>query len=269
MFSICEYFGVDGLSIDIKSSSPPRSALGGSSVAAVALVGALMDITGQCEGGRLPLDRIVLLAYAIESSVLRVPCGMQDQLAAAYGGVNAWCFNGDVAGIPYKRRVLVSKGDYANLEKRIMAAYCGEPHESVNINGKWVEHFMKSENRSVWHGIMECSNSFAEALMLGNYEEAARWMNRETDIRMEMTPDVLDSTGKILAEAARKRNCGFRFTGAGGGGCVWALGEEASLALLRSDWSEILGKSKGAGFLDTAIDADGLRKETVIGVGGV
>lgn len=261
MFAICEHFGVDGLAIDIRSSSPPRSALGGSSVAAVALIGALMKITNQCPDGRLPLDRIVLLAYAIESSVLRVPCGMQDQLAAAYGGVNAWCFTGDVTDVPYERRVIVPPAGYPELEQRIMAAYCGEPHESVNINGKWVDHFMRAKDRSVWREIMACSASFAEALYLENYDEAARWMTRETEIRMGLTPDVLDGTGKQLAKAAERRGCGVRFTGAGGGGCVWALGETDRLEGLRTDWSEILGRTPNAGFLDVAVDGEGLRAE--------
>ncbi|MFW6364320.1 MAG: bifunctional hydroxymethylpyrimidine kinase/phosphomethylpyrimidine kinase, partial [Spirochaeta sp.] len=33
---------------------------------------------------------------------------------------------------------------------------------------------------------------------------------------------VLDDIGAALVEAARKNGCGGRFTGAGGGGCLWA-----------------------------------------------
>ena len=40
MFAIAAYFGIEGVHIDIASSSPPRSALGGSSAAAVALIAA-------------------------------------------------------------------------------------------------------------------------------------------------------------------------------------------------------------------------------------
>ena len=50
-------------------------------------------------------------------------------------------------------------------------------------------------------------------------------MNRETDVRRQMTPDVLNDIGKTLVELAKKNKCGARFTGAGGGGCIWALGE--------------------------------------------
>ena len=40
VFAIAAYFGVAGVHIDIQSASPPRSALGGSSAAGVALIGA-------------------------------------------------------------------------------------------------------------------------------------------------------------------------------------------------------------------------------------
>ncbi|MBU1169247.1 MAG: galactokinase [Proteobacteria bacterium] len=262
MLSICDYFDAHGLHIDIRSSSPPRSALGGSSVAAVALIGALMTATGETEGDALPLDHIVRLAYAIESSVLRVPCGMQDQLAAAFGGVNAWRFTGDVMGPPYERKVVVEPSGYKALESRILAAYCGDPHESVNINGKWVNHFMTGSDRGVWKNIIASCTRFAEALAQGDYNEAALLMNQETELRLKMTPDVLDATGKKLAGLAREKGCGARFTGAGGGGCVWAVGEAGNIKDLKAEWAHVISETPQAGFLDTTISSQGLEQET-------
>ena len=43
MFAIAAYFRAGGIHIQIESASPPRSALGGSSAAAVALVAALAE----------------------------------------------------------------------------------------------------------------------------------------------------------------------------------------------------------------------------------
>ncbi|GAB6096355.1 hypothetical protein JCM14469_26080 [Desulfatiferula olefinivorans] len=263
MLSICDYFHADGVHIDIRSSSPPRSALGGSSVAAVALIAALMIARGDIpENGPLPLDAIVLLAYAVESSVLRVPCGMQDQLAAAYGGVNAWRFTGDVTGSPWERRPLLSPASYPSLEGAVLAAYGGDPHESVNINGKWVSHFMAGKDRTVWFEILDCCNGFADALAAGDYLRAAEWMNRETDLRVGLTPDVFDETGRRLAELARAAGCGVRFTGAGGGGCVWALGEPAAIATVKNNWGPVLRSRPHADFLSTVIAAQGLRVES-------
>lgn len=58
-------------------------------------------------------------------------------------------------------------------------------------------------------------------------------MNEETEIRLAMTPDVLDETGKKLYESAKKIQCGSRFAGAGGGGCVWAIGSSDNISKLK------------------------------------
>ena len=74
-------------------------------------------------------------------------------------------------------------------------------------------------------------------------------MNQETRIRLEMTPDVLDNTGKNLFESALQHQCGARFTGAGGGGCLWAVGEEENLANLNESWKSYLHLYKTHKFL--------------------
>lgn len=261
MLCICDYFNANGVHVSIQSASPPRSALGGSSVAAVALIAGLIAVAENIDPSMLPLDRIVLLAYAIESSVLRVPCGMQDQLAAAYGGVNAWRFTGDVVGLPYERRIILPPSAYPKLESSILAAYCGDPHESVNINGKWVDHFMKAADRSLWHDIMDLTRKFSDAVAVEDYDTAAILMNRETDLRLSMTPDVLDNTGYRLAQCAKEAHCGIRFTGAGGGGCVWAVGRPEHIQALKPLWAEVLADHDDAGFLETIIARNGLKIE--------
>jgi len=96
IFAIAAYFRAEGVHIQIDSSSPPRSALGGSSAAAVALVSAFSKVQHKKGEALLSRKKIALLAQTIEASVAGVPCGFQDQLAAVYGGVNAWYWPGDV-----------------------------------------------------------------------------------------------------------------------------------------------------------------------------
>ena len=80
-------------------------------------------------------------------------------------------------------------------------------------------------------------------------------------MRRRMTPEVLDEMGKKLVDVALKCECGARFTGAGGGGCIWALGEKISIDRLRNDWKDILGSRKAARLLQIEIDSKGVRKE--------
>ncbi|MGD9082856.1 MAG: galactokinase, partial [Desulfobacterales bacterium] len=147
MFAIAAYFRAEGVHIDINSSSPPRSALGGSSAAAVALVGAFSYIFEQM--GVKPLSRIhiALLAQALEASVAGVPCGLQDQLAAVYGGVTAWTWQAGVGKPYFRKKIIVRKKSFNDLKRHLLLAYCGVPHESKDINKKWVRQFLSGKNR--------------------------------------------------------------------------------------------------------------------------
>jgi len=91
-----------------------------------------------------------------------------------------------------------------------------------------------------------------------NYKDAAAAMNSETAHRRKMTPEVLDAMGEKLIDKAVENNCGARFTGAGGGGCIWALGTIDDIDRLRPLWVRVLAKRRQAHLLEAAIDSDGL-----------
>ena len=260
IFAVAAYFRAEGVHIEIASESPVRSSLGGSSAAAVALVGAfsaVFDRIGLYRG--LYRREIAILAHALEESVAGTPCGLQDQLAAAYGGVNAWHWFGRVKEGAFEKQPVLKRGAFPELERRLLLAYCGRPHHSHDTNGRWIRQFVQGRHRDRWAEIIETTRRFIDALSNGNFTEAAEAMNRETAIRREMTPEVLDETGILLCESAADAGCGFRFTGAGGGGCVWALGAPDRIDSLRDVWEKTLANSEAARLLDVRIDPDGLK----------
>lgn len=258
MFAIATYFRVEGMHIEIVSESPPKSALGGSSTAAVALIGALSKALSGDGTARMSTEQVVLLAHGIEEAVAGIPCGLQDQLAAAYGGVHAWYWPSRPADPPFTRREVLAKEDYAILENHLLLAYCGVPHESQDINSKWIDHFVRSRARHLWSEIVSCTNEFVLALTVKDWGAAVRAMNREVEIRKKITPEVFDEMGVALVEKALAHGCGARFTGSGGGGCIWALGEEDNIRTLREEWADIMSGRKGAKLLDARVDPVGL-----------
>ena len=259
MFATAAYFNAGGIQIEIESESPPRSALGGSSVAAVALLASLSTLVdhGATADG-FNRHRIAILAHKIEETVAGVPCGSQDQLAAAYGGVHLWHWQAAAGRSHFKRQVAVKRRYHQELEQRLLVAYCGKPHVSADINGQWVRQFIAGNNRAVWRQIIEHTRQFAAALRDRRYGRAAVHMNRETALRRQLTPKVLDRIGVQLVESAIQNECGARFTGAGGGGCIWALAEIENVDRLRSLWEEILSTRKEARLLDARIDSRGV-----------
>ena len=258
MFAVANYFAADGISITIESSSPPRSALGGSSSAAVALVAALQEAVSRSGGKSMTREKAVLQAHALESSIAGVPCGLQDHLAAAYGGVNAWYWPVSMDSPVYKKVAVVKSAQFKKLATQTLVAYCGEPHTSADINGEWVRRFISGEKREQWSEVAACTRTFIDALAKMDLGRAAASMNREVDLRLEMTPEVLDEIGGPLVEAAKDCGCGARFTGAGGGGCVWALGSVEDIDRLRQMWETILSARADACLLDSTIDGKGL-----------
>lgn len=255
MFATARFFNAHGVHIHIESTSPPRSALGGSSSASMAIVAALHAVMGKA----MDPEEIAWLAHYIEASVAGVPCGMQDQLAAAYGGVNQWYWKMGRISPEFERHVIFDQeNDIHLLNENILVAYCGIPHVSKDINGQWVRSFKSGQTRYIFEKICDLTKKFSLAIKSKKYRQAAVLMNRETELRCEMTPDVLDITGKKLFEKAIKLDCGARFTGAGGGGCLWAIGEKSDIEKLKPLWQDILGSVRDAKILDAKIESKGI-----------
>ncbi|WP_319524802.1 galactokinase [uncultured Desulfosarcina sp.] len=259
MFAVADYFGIEGAHIHIRSASPPRSGLGGSSVAAVALIRALSMVWEKMGGEEMSRERMALLAHAVEQGVAGVPCGLQDQLAAAFGGVNTWTWTADPEHLPFARQPLVTGQDLERLNRRLLVAYLGVTHVSTDVNGTWIRQFIGGKHRARWEEIVDLTRTFADAIQRLDMDAAVEAMNRETAIRKTMTPEVLDDLGDLLVTAAVQCGCGARFTGAGGGGCLWALGEPDSLAKLKPEWERLLDRRSSAGILDCRVDGEGVR----------
>lgn len=258
MFAVAAYYRAKGVHIIINSSSPPRSALGGSSSAAVALVAALAKVS-EIAGDR-PISRMetALLAHNLEESVAGVPCGLQDQLASAYGGVNGWYWQPEIKKAPFKKKIVSLKKKHVFLQKNILLAYCGIPHESRDINSRWIKQFLSGKDRNIWADIIGLTEDFICALYDNNIPSALKAMNAETALRRKLTPDVVDTTGKKLINSAIEKGCGARFTGAGGGGCIWAIGEVDNISDLQNIWQDILSHIQNACLLNCKIDSKGL-----------
>jgi D-glycero-alpha-D-manno-heptose-7-phosphate kinase len=257
-FAIATYFDVTGLQIDIESASPPRSALGGSGVVGVALIYALS--LAMTRLGKQPFRRetIVRLASAIEDGLSVSLCGMQDQAAAAFGGANKWLWRPDGS---FERDELVEPSQLEELGNHLLVAYCGNPHDSVDVNARWVHSFVNGVHRGVWFEINELTAQLAEELRNGRWSGAARLLARETELRLTLTPEVLVGAMEPLIQLAEKNNCGARFTGSGGGGCVWALGERSDIRRLETSWLEELARVEGAHVLPSRPDGAGVREE--------
>jgi len=258
-FAAISYFGFHGIQVRIRSDSPVRSALGGSSTALVALVEALSKTAALLGERKLGTGEVLHLAYHLEDSVSKGKCGIQDQGAAAYGGVHLWDWHYGERGSIFTRTVLARKMELRQFSERIVVAYSGKSHVSARINRKWIDEYLSGKTRAGWIAANEIVRSLAKALKQKDWEGCARFLREEMSVRREITPDALIPITERLIETAERAGCGARFAGAGCGGAVWAIGEKERIQDLKRLWTSQLKPVRSAKVLECAIDPLGVR----------
>lgn len=103
---------------------PASTGLGGSSSFAVGLLNALHAFRGE----RVPAGQLAEEASSIEIDVLKEPIGKQDQYAAAFGGLNYFCFKagGGVTVEPQR----MANGALARLFDHLMMFWTGHQRDT-------------------------------------------------------------------------------------------------------------------------------------------
>ena len=259
-FAAVSHFGFHGLEVRIESDSPVKSALGGSSTALIALLKTLSKVGVLLGRNNLPRTNLLHLGYAIEEAVSSGKCGMQDQAAATFGGINRWiwCYGGGKK-LPYQREALLDSKAWKTFSKCILVAYSGKSHVSIRTNRAWINDFLSGKTRPGWIKANEIVNSMADALNKKDWNQAANYIKAEMAIRREITPDALIPLTEVLIDQAEKIGCGARFAGAGAGGSVWALGEIERIRKLKKRWEQTLEPVKHGRILNCAVDPTGVK----------
>ena len=161
-----------GLEIHHQGDLPARAGMGSSSSFAVGLIKALTALQGHIIGKH----ELALKAIELEQSVLRENVGSQDQVAAAYGGLNLIRFlrKGDIQVEP----VTIPPQRVAALESRLMLFYLGTSRTASDIAAQIIANM---------------DNKQAELRQLtGLVEQAVAILNSSTS---------LDDFGALLHEA--------------------------------------------------------------------
>lgn len=258
-YAAVSYFGFHGLEVRIASDSPAKAALGGSSTALVALIKALSNLAVLT--GKAPLSQkdVLHLSYHLEDSTSSGKCGIQDQAAAVFGGVNLWRWRFGNRQLPYERTPLLDRKGQRELSDLLLVAFSGKSHVSARINQGWLEGFLSGKTRAGWIEANRIVRRLARALGDRQWDQAATLLREETAVRRDITPDALIPVTDELIRQAEQAGCGARFAGAGAGGSVWALGEKKRIQELKAIWNSTLAPIRGAGVLDCTVDQRGVR----------
>jgi D-glycero-alpha-D-manno-heptose-7-phosphate kinase len=236
-----------GFHLVAESSAPAGAGLGGSSALAIACIGALNRLVG----GRYPEEKFIEIAANVETTVIRVPAGVQDYYGAFYGGANAIEYAPD--GV---RREEVSVAP-EELERRVVICYTGEPRLSGINNWEMFKSHVDGDPRvfDIFEGIRDTAREVRAALERGDWARVGRVMREAYPRRRQLAPNITTPHMDALVERALQSGAAAaKVCGAGGGGCIAFLCEEGA----KESVSRALSEDEGAQVLDWRFAREGL-----------
>ncbi len=201
--------------MDIRSDAPARSGLGGSSALVTSVVAALAELSGR----HLSRHQLAELSYGIERIDLGIPGGMQDQYAAAFGGLNVIEFSsGGVQVIP----VHVEPGVLAALRDRLLLCYTGRVRSDLGLIDEQIRMYHEGREETIlgMKGLHEAVYLMRDALLAGDLAQFGRLLHEAYESKKLMNPHIVRGApiDQIYERARAFGATGGKLCGAGGGG---------------------------------------------------
>jgi D-glycero-alpha-D-manno-heptose-7-phosphate kinase len=215
-----EHFGPrSGVELTTRARAPAGSGLGGSSALLVAISAALHRLQGR----RLSKSLLVETSCRLEASILKVPTGRQDYLAALFGGLRAYHFGFEGW---QAERLSVSPKFLQALEDRLLLAYTGASRLSGAPNWEKFKAYVedRGSTRRRFERLKAIALEMRQALLAEDLDWAGSLMAQECSIRRRLLPGLYPArVDEALRRARRLGALGGKLCGAGGGGCLAVL----------------------------------------------
>jgi len=229
-----------GFKLIVRSEAPPASGLGSSAALAVAALGALYRHQGR---PMLP-HQIAANAQRLETEFLKLECGVQDQLAAAFGGINFIEVNYPDARVT---PVPVSDAMLCDLETSMLVVYTGKSHFSSATHKTVIANFERKDPKVLraFDGLDTTAEMGVEALMRENIRAYAEALSRNWEYQKQLDASITTPQVDELERRARKLGgIGFKLNGAGAGGTAVMICErntqKAILTMVENDFPGML-----------------------------
>lgn len=212
-----EYMGVPerlAIEVSIYSEAPSGCSTGTSAAVSVALIGALDCLTP----GRMTPHELAMAAQRIETELLGQQCGIQDQIASAYGGVNyIEMFQYPHASVSPIR---VPDSIWWDLEGRLSLIYVGEAHASSEVHQMVIRELEDAgPNCAKLKPLRATAEKSRDALYAGDFAALGRAMIENTQAQEALHPALVGLHHRRIIEIARAhRALGWKVNGAGGSG---------------------------------------------------
>jgi D-glycero-alpha-D-manno-heptose-7-phosphate kinase len=210
-----KYMRIDrGVEMVHTSDLPARSGIGSSSAFTVGFLSTLYALSGQMVGKR----KLASSAIYIEQDILGENVGSQDQVAAAFGGLNRIDFNGKENF--FVQPVTVNQKKITELQNHLLLFFTGFPRTASDIASEQVQNTSSRapELRAMKEMVEEAVN-ILNSNGQNNIEDFGKLLNESWKLKRSLSSRVTTSEiDEMYNTALAAGAIGGKLCGAGGGG---------------------------------------------------
>lgn len=236
----------------IESGVPAGSGLGTSAAVVVALLSVLRAAAG-IAGEAVQPGQLARDAHRIETG-LGQQSGVQDQLAAAFGGVNRF-------RIDYPSMTGIDSLPYLDmaelLQGRLLTVYLGAPHQSSKLHEQVIASLPGRDTEVLLTPMVQAAQAAFDALSRNNLRAYGSSLIENHEAIRELHPELISALADQVVELARSSGAlGWKVNGAGGsGGTIALLFAEPGTA---DQFSDALGQLDACRLLPTTVSSGGV-----------
>lgn len=218
------------IDVSLYSEAPGGCSTGTSAAVSVAFIGALDTLTP----GRMTAGEVAAKAHEVETRYLKLQCGIQDQIASAYGGI---CYI-EMTRYPDARvsPIYLPNAVWWELESRLALVFLGQTHKSSDVHERVIRELEGAGPDSAKiQALRQPPEDGKNALMAGDLAAFGRAMIENTNAQAGLNPSLVSARAQQIIEiAARHGALGWKVNGAGGdGGSLTLLGGSSPAARRR------------------------------------
>jgi len=225
----------DGLEIHHDGDLPARAGLGSSSSFTVGFVNAVTALRGK----HISKEELASQAIHIEQQVIREDVGSQDQISAAFGGMNRIEFLRD-GSFDVAPMVLPAER-LAELQSHLMLCFTGLSRIASEVAKSKIENMDKREKElKIMHGLVDQAISVLQSKS-ASIEEFGGLLHESWTYKRKLSDKVSNSEIDAFYEAARTMGAiGGKLLGAGGGGFFLLFARPGDHKAIREKFSRLV-----------------------------
>ena len=232
---VLEYLKLkEGIEVHHAGDLPARSGLGSSSSFTVGLLNAAYAL----KGVMLRKEQLAKEAIHVERDILKENVGVQDQIAAAYGGFNKISFKGDDE--INVQPVTVKKERIKELEDHLMLFFTGISRIASKVAEKQIKNTPKKEKELIrMHQMVdEAVNILNGKNRISDFGEL---LHESWQIKRGLSDKISNARiDSIYQKAQRAGALGGKILGAGGGGFMLLFVPPKKQSKVRKELKDLL-----------------------------